>query len=332
MTGRRRAGGGSGLRSGALVGGAALAASIALATGAFARAAPPLASAVPGATFRDCPDCPAMVVIPAGRFLMGSPLAEKVWAASHGAAAASVADEAPQHLVTLRSFAIGRYDVTVGEFAAFVRDTHYSPADGCGPNGETWVKTSGVDWRHTGFPQTDRDPVVCVSWLDARAYVGWLNRKTARGQEHGFGGLYRLPSEAEWEYAARGGATTRFWWGADATGAADHAWYGERFSRPWAAGNSGGHTHPVGMKPANSFGLYDMAGDVWQWTADCYAETYAGAPTDGRPAERAPRCLRVDRGGSWLYAAWLLRSATRERNPEDFRDAIMGFRVAKTLR
>jgi formylglycine-generating enzyme required for sulfatase activity len=134
---------------------------------------------------------------------------------------------------------------------------------------------------------------------------------------------YHLPGEAEWECAARGGTTTPFWWGEGDSTAADHAWYKE---------NSGGHTHPVGSKPANAFGLYDMAGNVWQWTEDCYAEDYANAPTDGSAAETGDDCLRVDRGGSWFYPLWLLRSATRERDPAGYRDAVMGFRLARKLR
>jgi formylglycine-generating enzyme required for sulfatase activity len=154
-----------------------------------------------------------------------------------------------------------------------------------------------------------------VSWRDAQRYVAWLNHKVGRA-------LYRLPSESEWEYAARAGRQMRFWWGNDPNAAFNYAWYRD---------NSGGHTHPVGTKPANAFGLYDIAGNVWQWTQDCYASSYAGAPTDGRANENKSNCLRVDRGGSWLYPAWLLRSATRERNPANYRDAIMGFRLARTL-
>jgi formylglycine-generating enzyme required for sulfatase activity len=118
------------------------------------------------------------------------------------------------------------------------------------------------------------------------------------------------------------GTATRFWWGDDDAGAGDHAWY---------KGNAGGQTHPVGSKPSNSFGLYDMAGNVWQWTEDCYAESYANAPTDGSANEAGSACMRVDRGASWLYPTWLLRSAVRERNPADYRDLIMGFRLARTL-
>ena len=277
---------------------------------------------VPGTVFRDCPDCPEMVVVPAGSFTMGSSASEKSWAASHGGNLESVADESPQHQVSLRSFALGKYDVTRGEYAAFVRETGYPVGDGCGPDSFKWNKQAGVSWQNPGFSQTERGPVVCVSWQDARAYVAWLNGKVRRLVSTSGDDPYRLPSESEWEYAARAGTATRFWWGDDDGGASGHAWYKE---------NSGGQTHPVGSKPANPFGLYDMVGDVWQWTEDCYADTYANAPPDGSATKGGNDCLRVDRGGSWLYPAWLLRSATRERNPADYRDVIMGFRLARTL-
>jgi formylglycine-generating enzyme required for sulfatase activity len=276
---------------------------------------------VPGTVFRDCSDCPEMMVVPAGNFTMGSSASEKSWAANHGGNLESVADEGPQHVVSLRSFALGKYDVTRGEYAAFVRETGYPAGDGCGPDSFKWNKQAGVSWQNPGFRQTERDPVVCVSWQDARAYVSWLNGKVRPLVPTAGVGPYRLPSESEWEYAARAGTTTRFWWGDDDGGAASHAWY---------KGNSGGQTHPVGSKPPNLFGLYDMVGDVWQWTEDCYADTYAQASADGSAAETG-NCLRVDRGSSWLYPPWLLRSATRERNPADYRDIIMGFRLARTL-
>ncbi len=276
----------------------------------------------PGAVFRDCPDCPEMVVLPAGRFTMGSTASEKSWAASHGGNLESVADESPQRVVTLPSFALGTYDVTRGEYAAFARETGYPAGDGCGPDSFKWNKQAGVSWQKPGFSQTERDPVVCVSWQDARAYIAWLNGKVPRPVSASADGPYRLPSEAEWEYAARAGTATRFWWGDEDGDASGHAWY---------KGNSDGQTHQVGLKPANAFGLYNIVGDVWQWTADCYAASYANAPTDGSPAGTGDACLRVDRGSCWLYPAWLLRSATRERNPADYRDIIMGFRVARAL-
>jgi formylglycine-generating enzyme required for sulfatase activity len=271
-------------------------------------------SQAPGDSLRDCPECPEMVVIPVGHFTMGSSDAEKNWAASHGGSRKAVADEAPQHEVTLASFALGKYDVTRGEYATFVRATGRSSGGGCGHDSFKWDKDPNLSWEDPGFTQSDRDPVVCVSWNDAQAYVSWLSGKTGHG--------YRLPTEAESEYAARGGTTTKFWWGDDDGAAPVHAWFKD---------NSDGQTHPVGGKPSNGFGLYDMVGNVWQWTLDCYAESYTGAPNDGRAKEGRSDCLRVDRGGSWMYPAWLLRPATRERNRADFRDRIMGFRVARSL-
>jgi formylglycine-generating enzyme required for sulfatase activity len=276
----------------------------------------------PGAVFRDCPDCPEMVVIPAGKFTMGSSESDKSWAAGHGGNLESVTDEAPQHTVSLRSFALSKYPVTRGEYAAFVRETKHPAGDGCGKDSFTSKKQAFVSWQNPGFSQTERDPVVCVSWQDARAYVSWLNGKVHKPASTSDEAPYRLPSESEWEYAARAGTTTRFWWGDDDTGADDHAWY---------KSNSGGQTHPVGSKPSNSFGLYDIVGNVWQWAEDCYADSYANTPADGSANETGNTCLRVDRGSSWLYPAWLLRSATRERNPAEYRDIIMGFRLARTF-
>jgi formylglycine-generating enzyme required for sulfatase activity len=278
---------------------------------------------VPGTVFRDCPDCPEIVVVPAGNFTMGSSASEKSWAASHGANPESVSDESPQHNVSLRSFALGKYDVTRGEYAAFVRETGHAAGDGCHESSMPKSnKKADESWQTPGYSQTDRDPVTCVSWEDAQAYITWLNDKLHKASSTSTEGAYRLPSESEWEYAARAGKTTRFWWGDDDSSAANNAWY---------KGNAGGKTHPVGSKPANPFGLYEMVGNVWQWTEDCYAESYANASTDGSANEAAKDCLRVDRGSCWLYPSWLLRSATRERNPADFRDVIMGFRVARTL-
>jgi len=285
----------------------------------------------PGSMFRDCPECPEMVVVPAGNFIMGSSPAVKSWAASQVGSADGVADEAPQHSVSLPSFGIGKYDGTRDEYAAFVRETGHPAGDGCVvDHSPEWKKQADRSWQSPGFNQSDRDPVVCVSWQDAKAYIAWLNSKVQKSSASG-GGPYRLPSESEWEYAARAGTSTRFWWGDDDAATPDHAWYKD---------NSGGQTHPVGLKSANAFGLYDMAGNVWQWTEDCYAESYSGVPTDGRANETGvsdPRrggtkeCMRVDRGGALIFRTWALRSATRERTPADCRDSIIGFCVARTL-
>jgi formylglycine-generating enzyme required for sulfatase activity/dienelactone hydrolase len=286
----------------------------------------------PGSAFRDCAECPEMLVIPAGKFMMGSSAAEKSWAASQVGSAEWVADEAPQHEVSVPSFVMGKYDVTHGEYAAFVRETGHSAGDGCGIDGFEWKKQVDRSWQNPGYNQSDRDPVVCVSWQDAKAYIAWLNGKLRQKSSASGDGPYRLPSESEWEYAARAGTSTRFWWGDDVAAASDHAWY--KF-------NSDGQTHPVGLKLANAFGLYDLVGNVWQWTEDCYDNSYAPAPVDGHANETPSsdvhandsqgKCLRVDRGSSWMFPAWALRSATRERNPSDYRDTIMGFRMAMTL-
>jgi formylglycine-generating enzyme required for sulfatase activity len=274
---------------------------------------------VPGAVFDDCERCPEMVVLPGGSFTMGSTDAQKAWAAAHGGNLQSVADEAPQVRVSIRSFALAEYDVTRRQYAAFVQETGYDAGNGCGRDSFKSDEDPSLSWENPGFPQSDLDPVVCVSWKDAQAYIAWVNQKVGVGSG---AGPYRLPTEAEWEYAARAGTSSLFWWGNDAGAAPEHAWYSE---------NSGGRTHPVGLKPGNEFGVFDIVGNVWQWTQDCYAPSYAGAPRDGRAVETPPDCKRVDRGGSWLYPVWLLRSSTRERNPADFRDRIMGFRVARTM-
>jgi formylglycine-generating enzyme required for sulfatase activity len=305
---------------------------------------PPAAARASGSVFRDCPDCPEMVVVPAGSFTMGSSPEEKSWAASHGGSMNAVADEAPQHQVSLPSFALGKYDVTRGEYAVFARETGYPAGDGCGRGRAIfkWEKDPKLTWENPGHAQTNRDPVVCVNWLDARAYIAWLNRKTHGGAASA-NGSYRLSSEAEWEYAARAGTTTKFYWGDDDAAAATHAWFNANSGCEKVEGLfcDRGQTHLVGAKPPNAFGLYDMAGNVWQWTEDCYDNSYADIPADGR-ANEVPssdpkakdgqgNCLRVDRGGSWMFPAWLLRPATRERNPADYRDGIMGFRLARTL-
>lgn len=298
-----------------------------------------------GTVFRDCSLCPEMVVLPAGTFVMGSSSDEKSWAASHGGSMNAVSDEAPQHQVSLPSFALGKYDVTRGEYAAFVRETGYPAGDGCGSGRAIfkWQKDPKLSWENPGQVQTDRDPVVCVSWQDARAYISWLNRKAQRSGADSTNGPYRLPSEAEWEYAARGGTTTRFYWGDDDASAPVYAWFNANSGCINVSGLycEHGRTHPVGAKRPNGFALYDVSGNVWQWTEDCYDNSYAGIPADGRANDTRStdpkandaqgNCLRVDRGGSWMFPAWLLRPATRERNPADFRADIMGFRVARTL-
>lgn len=266
------------------------------------------AESSPHQTFRDCPECPEMVVVPAGRFVMGSPLDESGRFDSEG----------PQHSVQVPSFALAKDDVTVGEFAEFVRQTGYEIGECDWPQSATW--------QSPGF--VPKDPVVCVSWNDAQAYVGWLNSKVRKTSAAKAEGPYRLPSEAEWEYAARAGTTTARWWGepvgsgqANCNGCGS-AWDNRQIS-------------PAGSFAANPFGLYDMLGNVWQWTDDCWNESYQGAPADGRPWTGGDCSKRVLRGGSWSNFPKFIRSAARNRDDADHRSHdyanYAGFRVAKTL-
>ncbi len=260
--------------------------------------------------FRSCPNCPEMVVIPAGSFVMGSPANE----------AGRFDTEGPQHRVSLRWFALGRYDVTVAQYAAFVQATGHETG-AC-----DWPQ--GVAWNSPGFIPSD--PVVCVNWNDAQAYVAWLNKQVASRSpgSAGHDGPYRLPSEAEWEYAARAGTSTSRWWGdaigrdnADCNGCGSH-WDNLRLS-------------PVGSFSPNPFGLYDMLGDVWQWTADCWNESYLGAPTDGSARTTGDCSRHVLRGGSWSNLPKIIRSAMRIGDNTTHRAfdyaTYAGFRVAMTL-
>jgi len=178
---------------------------------AYGQRADSLARVTAQSVFRDCANCPEMIVVPAGSFTMGSSPVEQKWATAHGATPASVADESPQHEMSMSSFAIGRYDVTRGEYATFVRQTGYSSGDGCGLDGRKWIQQPNLSWKNPGYVQSDREPVVCVSWIDAQAYVRWLNDQVRSAGGAPSGTSYRLPSEAEWEYAARAGAATKFW-------------------------------------------------------------------------------------------------------------------------
>jgi len=265
----------------------------------------------PGTVFRDCADiCPEMVAIPPGSFTMGSSASE----------ARHTAFEEPQHLVTIGySFAVGKFDVTRTEYAAFVAATGYKAKDddGCwvydGESGES-KKSSSASWQSPGFDQTINDPVVCVSWDDASAYVAWLSQKT--------GHVYRLLSESEWEYAARAGTTTAYWWGDSVgTNMANCDGCGSKWDDR--------QTSPSGSFQANPFGLYDMNGNVWQWTADCFNNSYDGAPKDGSSWESGLCNRRILRSGGW--AASDFRAAYRTRNTSDARDSDFGFRVARTF-
>lgn len=239
-----------------------------------------------GTIFRDidAPWCPEMVVIPPGEFMMGSPDDDPE----------ADDDEKPHRPVTIAyGLAVGRYPVTFDEFDRFAEATAREP-----PPDEGWGR--------------GRRPVINVSWEDAKAYAGWLSKETGK--------IYRLLSEAEWEYVCRAGATTRYACGDDI---------------PPKSANYGCHvgdtTTEVGSYPPNFWNLYDMHGNIWEWVEDCWNGSYEGAPEDGSAWTSGDCSRRVQRGGSWRNNPRNLRSACRTRNKSDFRLNLIGFRVARTL-
>lgn len=246
-----------------------------------------------------------------------------------GIASNASAREKPGHPVTIaRPFAIGKYPVTRAEFAAFIRETGHPMTTGnCFVFlNHKYPKPAGVGWQKPGFAQTDRDPVLCVSWHDANAYIAWLNSKLVGTASASVprDDLYRLPSEAEWEYAARANTrTTRSWGDAIGVGNAVCEGCGSRWDKKQPA--------PVGSFRPNAFGLYDMLGSVMQWTFDCWNENYADAPQDGSAWTRGKCEQKMTRGGDWANESWVLRSSFRTRFDAGNRANFIGFRVARTL-
>jgi formylglycine-generating enzyme required for sulfatase activity len=244
---------------------------------------PPAVATPP--TFRDCPDCPEMVELPAGRFMMGS--------------ADGDADEKPPHEVLIQKpFAIGKFEVTFADW------------DGCAADGGCLKNKIPSD---EGWGKARR-PVINVSWHDAKEYLTWLSRKTGKP--------YRLLSEAEWEYAARAGTSTKYAFGDSI----------DKQQARFSDGKPGiGQTADVGSFAANAWGIHDMHGNVWEWVEDCYVPSYIEAPSDGS-ARANPGCpSRVLRGGSWDYGPQDLRSAVRYKLPPVYRVDEIGFRVARDL-
>ena len=271
-----------------------------------------------GEVFRDCPHCPEMVVVPSGRFMMGSPSSEEDRSSGEG----------PRRRVTIGSpFAVGAHEVTRDEFGRFVSSTDRSMGDSCWTweNGEG-KNRSGLGWWNPGFSQTGSHPVVCVSWNDARAYVRWLSGET--------GESYRLLSESEWEYAARAGTQTRYHWGDSSSSQCRYANGADASSGlDWGVGCDDGYsrTSPVGSFEGNSFGLHDVHGNVWEWVQDCWNESYTGAPRNGSVWESGECSRRIIRGAAWYDNPRDLRAASRVWLGTGFRYVDVGFRVARTF-
>jgi formylglycine-generating enzyme required for sulfatase activity len=274
--------------------------------------------------FRECENCPEMVVVPAGAFTMGSPAGERD----------RFDNEGPQHVVTIgKPFAVGRQHVSVDQFAAFVRETGYEASSKCYTyESGKWSERASRSWRNPGFVQEGSHPAVCLTWNDGKAYVDWLANKTKKP--------YRLLSEAEWEYAARGqtspGAYSRFSFGYGEkdpcrySNGADHRALNGINSAEDFCDDGYAYTSPTGHYEPNAFGLYDMFGNAWQWTADCWHDNYNSAPADGS-AWTIGTCSsgHVIRGGSWYDSARYPRAALR--NGYFSEDDRIGFRLARTL-
>ncbi|MGZ8294870.1 MAG: bifunctional serine/threonine-protein kinase/formylglycine-generating enzyme family protein [Telluria sp.] len=252
---------------------------------------------------------PQMLMIAPGRFLMGSPEHERRKAVEAGAMPEWLVRETPQRWVGVEQpFALGRFPVTVGEWRLFAEATG-------------WRGHGDIDWNAPGFPQDDEHPVVGVSWNDAQQYVHWLAAQTGKP--------YRLPSEAEWEYACRAGTKTAFSFG-DTIDTSLANYDGNYSYNGSLKGVFRGGTTPVGSFAPNPWGLYDMHGNVWEWVQDVAHDTYNGAPADARAWEEGgDPGRRILRGGSWLYHPRYLRSALRNSYAAANGNDIVGFRVAR---
>jgi len=259
-----------------------------------------------------------LAYIPAGKFLMGSPETE-----------ADREKQEMQHEVRLiKGFYIGVHEVTVGQFKQFVRDEKYVTSGerdgkggwGAGTGGAIVSEDGKFTWKSPGFEQTDDHPVVLVSWDDAQAFCRWVSKREQRE--------YRLPTEAEWEYACRAGTTTAYSFGDDASAVKTlaNAQEGPNVLKPI---DGYVFTAPVGQFKPNAFGLYDMHGNVWEWCADWYDPKGYVAESQVDPTGPGSGSAKVQRGGSWSSAPQRLRSAARVgRDPSSYRGAYLGFRVA----
>jgi formylglycine-generating enzyme required for sulfatase activity/uncharacterized caspase-like protein len=284
----------------------------------------------PGDVFKECSTCPEMVVLPAGSFTMGgAPKNEKV---------APINNEDPAHTVTFaKPFAVGKLEVTVDQFAAFVKDIDYDAVGRCWTTENAkYELRSGRSWRNPGFKQNGSHPAVCVNWNDAKAYVARLTDKAGKP--------YRLLSESEWEYAARGqtsaGPAPRYPFGDDATKVCQYGNVGDQTAKstePFTDGfvscrDGFSKTAPVGNFLPNAFGLHDMVGNAGEWTEDCRHSGYAGAPSDGSAWIAGGDCnYRMVRSGSWIGTPSDFRSTARASSPLIYGNQTDGFRVARTL-
>jgi sulfatase modifying factor 1 len=264
--------------------------------------------AVPAATWREPFTGMEFVLVPGGCYEMGDTFGD------------GEADGKPVHEVCVGDFYLGKYEVTVGQFKLFVSETGYrtdaEKGGGCYTwTVKNWEQEKGTNWKKpASFAQDDNHPVVCISWQDAQEFVRWLSKNS--GQQ------LRLPTEAEWEYAARSGGKKEKWAGTDnESSLGDYAWFSD---------NSESRTHPVGQKKSNGLGLYDMTGNVWEWVNDWYDDKYYGKSPEKNPRGPLKGGKWVLRGGSWGDDPGVARCAFRFWSDPDFRVNDVGVRCART--
>jgi formylglycine-generating enzyme required for sulfatase activity len=281
--------------------------------------------AQPRAVFKDCEECPEMVVLPAGEFMMGSPAGEIGRQKIEGL---------PRRVVIPGRFAIGKFKVTVDQFSRFVAESGMTVSDLCrvivglDRDQPVWGEAQG-SFRRPGFDTAGSHPVVCVNWYEAQSYATWLQRRTGRP--------YRLPTESEWEYAARAGTNTRYSFGDDETKLCAYARFADLGSQfGWhdaCRGETAAYgTVPVGSLRPNPWGIFDVHGNAWEWVEDCWTPNPSEIPTDGSAFVRSNDCEEaVIRGGSFASGSRRVRSATRAVAPIAVHNYNDGFRVALSL-
>jgi len=273
-----------------------------------------------GEVFRDCPTCPLMKALAPGVFSQGAPDTQPN----------STAFEKPAHTVRIPyPLGVGVYEITVGEFREFVTATQHKSA-GCQTYDGTWQARSDLNWDNVGFSQTATHPVVCVSWRDAREYAAWLSHKT--------GQRYRLPSDSEWEYAARAGSSLRRPWDDREDTACKDANVADQTAAQQFPGwkvhacvDGYVYSSPVGAFQPNEFGLHDMLGNVFEWVLDCWHPDYQGAPADGSAWLGGDCSQRGMRGGSWFTAPPLISFSARNRFEDTYRSNSIGFRLVREI-
>lgn len=295
----------------------------------------PLIAAAPPA-FKDCADCPEMIEIPAGSATLGSTAEERTTA---GIVPLFGDREGPTYRATFKkNFALGKNEITRAQFAAFAAATDRPEGNMCGvhdPKTDNWYPRAGFSWKSPGFAQADDHPVVCISYDDASAYAAWLAKKTGKP--------YRLPSDAEWEYAARGGTSTPWYWGATAepgcgianllsAGTVAKLGWPKSLANRLVCSDQRSFTVPVASYPANPFGLHDMAGNAFEWAADCNSPDNRDAHADGTARTTGECSKHYLKGGAFHTPFWLTRSAVRGAPlAGDIRMFAVGFRVAWSL-